>query len=172
MTGPLGSLHELPSGAVVILGGDPGDTTGYLLGAWGRDSGKVIAAQAYSCDIGAAPHLLSMLLQAFPGLVDALALEAFDTRQRGARLAGTNPTAIREVIETLRGIAVRNGITHVAARPPGHVKPWAQAGTRFEASGLSKITSKMADAKDAGKHALFCAVHDFGIPDPLSKRTS
>jgi hypothetical protein len=47
------------------------------------------------------------------------------------------------------------------------VKPWA-TDKRLTAAGLLAMTAKMADARDACRHALYTAVHDAGIPDPLS----
>jgi hypothetical protein len=48
------------------------------------------------------------------------------------------------------------------------VKPWA-TDERLEAAGLLDLTKGMRHARDAARHALFTAVKDGGVPDPLSK---
>jgi hypothetical protein len=49
------------------------------------------------------------------------------------------------------------------------VKPWA-TDERLAAAGLLDPTKGMRHARDAARHALFCAVRDFGLPDPLSAK--
>lgn len=168
----LSPVRSLPADAVVVLGNDTGDTTGFLLGAWGRESGRALAAWAFSCNIEAAPGLLAMLLRAFPLRINAFAGEAFDNRQTSTKLKNTNPTAIRQCIDTLCLMARDGGIPRIELRTPGNVKPWTSVPDRMARAGLAKPTSKMIDAFDAGRHALFCAVHDFGVRDPLSRRVS
>jgi hypothetical protein len=49
------------------------------------------------------------------------------------------------------------------------VKPWA-VDKRLHAAGLLDMTAGMRHARDAARHALFCAVKDYGLPDPLSSK--
>jgi hypothetical protein len=54
-------------------------------------------------------------------------------------------------------------------RNASQVKAWA-TDARLDAAGLLAATKGMTHARDAARHALFAAVHDGGIPDPLSQR--
>ena len=53
-------------------------------------------------------------------------------------------------------------------RSASDVKPWARG--RLARAGLLDMTVKSVDARDAAMHALFSAVHDAGLPDPLSRK--
>ena len=53
-------------------------------------------------------------------------------------------------------------------RSASEVKPWA-TDDRLEKAGLLAATKGMRHSRDAARHALFAAVHDGGLPDPLSK---
>jgi len=54
-------------------------------------------------------------------------------------------------------------------RNAAEVKPWA-TDARLEVAGLLAPTKGMRHARDAARHALFAAVKDCGLTDPLSKR--
>lgn len=56
----------------------------------------------------------------------------------------------------------------VAMRSAAQVKPWA-TDARLEAAGLLEACKGMRHARDAARHALYAAVKDGGLPDPLSK---
>lgn len=49
------------------------------------------------------------------------------------------------------------------------VKPWA-FDERLERTGLLPLVTGMVHARDAARQALYCACHDGGVPDPLSKK--
>lgn len=74
----------------------------------------------------------------------------------------------REVIALCRAwVALRDGVNYIE-RSAAQVKPWA-SDVRLVRAGLYKPTAGMRHARDAGRHALFTAVHDYGMPDPLSR---
>lgn len=56
---------------------------------------------------------------------------------------------------------------HYAQRSASQVKPWA-TDARLLAAGIASRCSGMRHARDAARHALWAAVHDGGLPDPLS----
>lgn len=49
------------------------------------------------------------------------------------------------------------------------VKAWANQ-KRIATAGLEVPTKGMIHARDGAKHALYCASHSAGIPDPLSRK--
>jgi hypothetical protein len=63
----------------------------------------------------------------------------------------------------------KTGVRGSYARSAADVKPWA-TDTRLQAAGLLDLTKGMRHARDAARHALFCAVCDFGLTDPLSRK--
>lgn len=97
-----------------------------------------------------------------------LAVERFVVRARAGR---SSDAAAGEITRDLIGALATIGEMHGAAvylRSASDVKPWA-TDKRLEAAGLNKY-STMRHAADAARHALFAAVRDCGLPDPLSNR--
>jgi hypothetical protein len=102
--------------------------------------------------------------------VGALATERFVVGPRAARSSTPAGGArARAVVELLSGWAAEKGVPHFR-RSASEVKPWATDG-RLAAAGLLELTKGMRHARDAARHALFCAVKDYGLPDPLSAGT-
>jgi hypothetical protein len=101
------------------------------------------------------------------GLV--IAVERFVVGPRAGR-SGTPAAgrAAREQAALIRDWAQLYHATYTEL-PAGHVKPWA-TDVRLNAAGLLEATKGMRHARDAARHALFTAVRDCGLPDPLSKR--
>jgi hypothetical protein len=147
-----------------VIGIDPGPVPGIVrLLLLRTDTTALLDAQALQVTRGVLPEALSGLSRRSH---HAVALERFVVGRRAGR--STTPEA---------GIATRNMIGEVVAwardRCPVHlrsaseVKPWA-TDARLEAAGLLELTKGMRHARDAARHALFCAVRDYGLPDPLS----
>lgn len=138
------------------LGVDPGPATGIALLAY---HGVPLVIQ---CNAVAAWGLVSWLASGLDYPV-AGGLEAFvPGRGAGARDEGAAVT--RGLITELR--ALERVQWHV--RSAAAVKPWA-TDKRLLAAGLLAYCKGMPHAADACRHSLFCAVHDLGWPDPLSK---
>lgn len=74
--------------------------------------------------------------------------------------------------ETTRQLAFALGETllvygyHVARRKAADIKSWG-SDKRLEAAGIMGPKEGMRHANDAGRHALYAAVHDAYRPDPL-----
>ena len=75
----------------------------------------------------------------------------------------------RELIGVLADLAAGRPQVTVIRRPAGLVLPWA-TNHRLAAAGLMAPTVGMPHARDAARHALYAAVRDGGMPDPLSTR--
>lgn len=155
---------------VQFIGIDPGPIPGIVLlrGA---------TSHVVQCSASLAPAVLHALLEYDVGCPAVVQIEAF-VPGRKARAAGQASAATRDLIGQLRQIwedfdSTSDGRLggHWFQRSAGEVKPWA-TDERLEAAGLLEATRGMRHAKDAARHALFCAVRDGGIPDPLSKRSN
>lgn len=93
--------------------------------------------------------------------------ERFVVGRRAARSssAGAGETT-RSMIGGLAAVCTRHHVRFIA-KAAGNVKPWA-TNDRIARAGI-KVPKGMTHAGDGVRHALFAAVHDGGIPDPLSK---
>jgi hypothetical protein len=146
----------LPRPSLNVLGVDPGSTTGLCLLGDGPH-------MAFSCNYAAAVPLAMWLIEVCGGPEHVHCVgEAFAPgRGAGARQQGAAVT--RALITQLDGMATWRW------RTASEVKPWA-TDKRLAVAGLLELTSKMRDARDAARHALFSACRDLGQPDPLSSK--
>jgi hypothetical protein len=158
---------------ITVLGIDPGDTAGFLLAGWRPGERKAAFARAFQCDEASAAGLLTMIIgraREAGAVITAAQAEAFDDRPRGG-LRGTSPAAIRAQTGDLEQACRRHGIP-ARFRPAADVKRWA-TDERLRRAGLLEVTAGMpAHARDAGRHCLYRAVHDSGVPDPLSRKVA
>jgi hypothetical protein len=98
-----------------------------------------------------------------------LAVERFIVGPRASRSSAPKAgQRTREMIGELLALGAQLGI-RVAQRSASEVKPWA-TDARLRAAGLLETTKGMPHARDAARHALFAAVRDCGLPDPLRPR--
>jgi hypothetical protein len=147
-----------------VIGFDPGPVTGVTL--LKLDDYQLVGepgtAQVNS-------EMLARFLHGLDGLPTlAVAVEQFVVGVRAGK--SSQPQA---------GAAARYALVQImewakAAYPTylraaAEVKPWA-TDERLIKAGLMRPTDGMRHARDAARHALFCAVHDFKQPDPLSGR--
>jgi hypothetical protein len=155
----------------VVIGVDPGVTTGIVA----LHVGRVSAGEApCSPSVVQCDHLTALtVIDALAGVNTGtgagdpvvLAAESFVVSGRSAR--STNSQAGRITQDLLAELKAWPVFTRVLVRPAGAVKPWA-TDERLAAAGL--LVPDMRHARDAGRHALFAAVHDYAQPDPLSSR--
>lgn len=144
-----------------VLGVDPGQTTGICLidGAY-RDLLQVTP--------GLVVPIVRSLLHAAPETV--LAIERFVVGPRASR--SSTPAAgqtTRGLIGALVNVGDELGI-RVVQRSASEVKPWA-TDERLERAGLLAACKGMPHARDAARHAIYAAVSDCGLPDPLSRKS-
>lgn len=141
-------LHLVPAGAAAL-------TT------------RLASAEAVQSTPGALTAVLDGL--AAGSSRTALALERYVVGSRAARSAAA---AAGSATRGMVGVVEAWGNVHcyrVHLRCAADVKPWA-TDERLHALGLIDLTKGMRHARDAGRHALFAAVRDYGLPDPLSRR--
>src|ERR1044071_10071203 len=94
----------------------------------------------------------------------AVVCERFVDGRRAARVAGRHGS---QAAKDLIG-ALRHSYPHLHTRAAADVKPWASAA-RVKAAGIEIANpTTMRHALDAGRHALYAAVWDYGWPDPLA----
>lgn len=146
-----------------VLGIDPGQTTGiYLLDADER-AGEYLQAS---------PGVVLIVVRGLLEREDiaVLAIERFVVGPRAARSSTPKAGQIaRELIVSVASMGEAEFGTKVVLRAAAEVKPWA-TDARLDAAGLLASTKGAPHARDAARHALFAAVKDCGIPDPLSRR--
>lgn len=164
---------------IIVLGIDPGGTAGFLLGGWQPGVRKAAFARAFQCDGSSAALLLDWICGSEETLggdgIAAAGMEAFIPRPAAPGLRGTSPQAIRAQIADMRAVLGEHGIPCVIRRA-ADVKPWAGSGDgeRLKRAGLLDLVSPsaMKHARSACEQCLYCAVHDCGMPDPLSRKAA
>lgn len=158
-------------GAMRVVGIDPGPVVG-IVGIHIENGSRVngwAALDVVQCDPGSLEAILDGLYRSYQFAV-LIAVEPFVVGPRAAR--SHTPSAgqtTREVHALVRRWAIREDISGCVERRAIDVKPWA-TDARLDAAGLLAPTKGMRHARDAARHALFAAVKDCGVPDPLSTR--
>jgi len=147
-----------------VIGIDPGPVVGFAcLWVEGRTLHRAEVAQCTDY----------VVLRVLGGLwmprTTILVAERFVVGPRAAR--SNAPQAGRAARNQLAMIArwAHERDTPYVERNAAEVKPWA-TDARLEVAGLLAPTKGMRHARDAARHALFAAVKDCGLPDPLSTR--
>jgi hypothetical protein len=156
-----------PAVITSVIGADPGPTTGLALQDW--DDGKLISWTVLQVDGDSALGVLAAIMTrraAYLGtaMVKRCAqVEPFVTGQsagtRGSKADYTRQQAFALVEELqLWGYAVK-------LRKAADVKTWA-SDKRLKAAGILRPPENR-HGNDASRHALYTAVHDAYLPDPL-----
>lgn len=155
-----------------VIGIDPGPVPGIITLAC--SAGRVQGVSAFQCLAADAPILLGHLLDGIGGVFTLVAIEAFVVR-RAAGKTGRAGTVTRDLIGQFeREAGFRPGAARTVQRSAAAVKPWATdkrlAAVKVQGTDLLDVVSHVGrHARDAARHAIYCAVHDVGIPDPLSR---
>lgn len=152
---------------VCVLGVDPGVTTGICrLRLETASTGRLAITErlVLSCNAAAAGGLAEHLIKLSDGSPKIVIGGERFVPGNGAGAKGPQAAVTRQVISAIDSL-----FQPVAWRSAAEVKTWA-AEERMKKSGLYDMTRKMIDAYDASRHALFAAVHDCGLPDPLSRK--
>jgi hypothetical protein len=150
-----------------IIGVDPGPTAGVVRLQLDDRRGELMDAQALQVSPDLIEPVLEMLAQDDRAVI---AVEQFVVARRAGRSAGSGAGLItRNMVGVVTAWGPRNGVV-CTARTASEVKSWA-SDKRLHAAGLLEpLTTGMRHARDAARHALFCAVKDFGLVDPLSRK--
>lgn len=141
-----------------VLGVDPGPVTGVCwlgLAPW--------QPLAFQCSAPGAYLLAAFLLEASDGPARVILAGERFIAGRGPGARGADAAVTRQVITDLDSLS-----PHWHWRSAAEVKPWA-TDARLRAAGLLQECRGMPHAADACRHALFAAVRDGGVPDPLSQ---
>lgn len=155
--------------AVCALGIDPGPCPGMFLAGWDAGKREPAWVRAFQCDAGSADSLLLMILAEYGDAVTCGQVEEFRTQGHGAGTRGKAASVTRSQVILLTALAEARGLK-LAVRHSSAVFPWC-SDKRLRAAGLYEATTGLVHARAASRHALFCAVHDGGLRDPLSTRT-
>lgn len=167
---------------ISVVGLDPGPTTGMAFldyhqlpgGLWS----PVPEALLLQAEGNAAVLVLEAMLKGRYGPDRPVAgrfgsVERFVTgRSAGTGSRASDPT--RQLVMMLTECLQLYGYA-AKLRSAADVKPWAsdkrliRAGIATAGSG---IHGKLRDGYDGGRHALFCAVQDARMPDPLARTAS
>lgn len=143
-----------------VIGVDPGGTTGIAIlrpdGEW----------ELIQCTPGVVLKLVRQYIDyQRPTLI---AVEKFVVGPRAGKSAhaGAGKTA-RELVGQLHALAGLHTDVAFAERSASTVKKWA-TDRRLVAAGVPAMRG-MPHAHDGARHALYAAVHDRGLRDPLSR---
>lgn len=153
-----------------VIGIDPGPVTGIVRLRLNRNGlpTTLLGAEALQVTEG----LVAVTLDALNRDASddpAVAIERFVVGPRSARSnRGKDGEITRELVALARDWATRHSLSYHERRA-ADVKPWA-TDDRLATAGLLEATKGMRHARDAGRHALFCAVRCYGLTDPLSRR--
>ncbi|KRB73062.1 hypothetical protein ASE01_20005 [Nocardioides sp. Root190] len=154
-----------------FIGIDPGPIPGIVM-LTPRGFETRYDVDVIQCSAHTAPLVLEALLsdnRADLGTAPVVvALERFVIGKTSMKSGG--PGAVtRDLVGQLENVARRHEGVSIAKRSAADVKAWA-TDIRLAHAGLLEPTKGMRHAKDAARHALYAAVKDGGLPDPLSRK--
>ena len=151
-----------------VIGIDPGPVPGIVvLDVW--ETKTLGRAEALQCTHG----LLSLLVE---NLLDEhrdpafVAVERFVVRGRANKAQQLTRDLVGQVQQVVRlqHQSYSGTPTRLVERTASQAMAWA-TDARLDAAGLLEACKGMRHARDAARHALYAAVRDAGLPDPLSK---
>lgn len=145
-----------------VIGIDPGPVPGIVV-LWPDAS----AVDAVQCNHQLAPMIVGALIHACqPSVI--VAVERFVVGRASMR-SSRDGEITRDLIGNLQRIVAEHDHASLVMRSAAEIKPWA-TDDRLAHAGLLEPTKAMRHARDAARHALFAAVKDGGLPDPLSRK--
>lgn len=146
------------------IGIDPGPMPGLFV-IW-TGAGRIESTDVIQCSRAILPTIARSLILS-PGRAAVVQVERFVVGRKSMR-SGAAGRVTAELIGELVGICSEAPTAVYRECTASQVKAWA-TDTRLEAAGVLEVCKGMRHARDAARHALFAAVHDGGLPDPLSK---
>jgi hypothetical protein len=153
----------------IVIGIDPGPRPGIVGLRYSPAKVRTAAPIIIQCTLNIAIPLIRTIIPSDVRRI-ILSFEPFVMGNRAGRVS--SPAASSATARFCGGLqAMPHGDTRIIIRhhQASHVKPWG-CEERLEKSGLLLLVKGMVHARDAAKQALYCATHDAGVPDPLSKR--
>lgn len=157
---------------IVAIGMDPGPTPGLVRLRYVSDADGNIAhlldVAVVQCSANVFSQVLGVWLRACRQVPDTYVQVERFVIGRGSYRSGSPGALTRDQVGEAAAIAIEYGAT-VTRRSASETKKWATDG-RLDAAGLLKATKGMTHARDAARHALFTAVSEGRIPDPLSRK--
>lgn len=150
------------SAYVRVIGIDPGPTPGIV--RLHAQDGRLVERWTHvvQCSHNVTAEILGAFL-AGGEYRTIVQVERFVVRGR----ATPDQSLTRDLVGLVQFVVEDVGARYLE-RGASQVKPWA-TDERLAAAGLLDATTGMRHARDAARHALFAAVKDGGLPDPLSK---
>ncbi len=142
-----------------IIGIDPGPIPGIV--RLHVKEGQLVSSWTHivQCSANVMPEIVGTFVDE-GGTIwpTTVAVERFVTKGRATK----DQRVTRDQVGYL--LSTHNAVERTASQ----VKEWA-TDKRLEAAGLLEACKGMRHARDAARHALFAAVRDCGLIDPLSK---
>jgi hypothetical protein len=152
---------------IVALGMDPGPTPGLVRLLYADDS-HLLEVRVVQCSANAWRAVLEDWLATCPPAVQQyFQVERFVIGRKSYR-TGSPGAITRDMVGQAVEVAARYAV-YTTQRSAVDTKEWGTDG-RLIATGLLDDTKGMTHARDAARHALYTAVAEGNIPDPLSKR--
>ena len=152
---------------IVAIGMDPGPTPGLVKLTYAL--GQLMDVAVVQCSANTALDILHLWLSPVAKAELYFQVEKFvrGTKPGPSRTADMVGSAVTLVQSSLSSKGAPKGSVQV--RNAATAKAWG-TDKRLEQAGLADDLVGMRHAKDAARHALYTAVHDGGIPDPLSRK--
>lgn len=150
----------------IAIGIDPGVTSGICVLEYDMNRSLVTPILMQVNEAGFTP-ILNFLLSSRQGAV--VAIEKFVTGN-SAGTKGKNADVTRELV-TVANTLGELAHCHTVIRQASDVKLWA-SDKRLQKAGILTDSNRTSvrHSLDAGRHALYAAVADLHMPDPLARK--
>lgn len=162
------------SGDRIVIGIDPGPYTGIAILRYGVTLVASAAPELIQCTANSVLRIVAGVIGdavTVPIKEPTTVLLCYEHWTNGPRAARTNsPEAGATTVRLCNQLdAMRDRriiVTHYSA---AQIKEWG-TDMRLQAANLYRATTGMGHTRDACRVALFGGKHDFGLPDPLSRK--
>lgn len=151
---------------IVAIGMDPGPTPGLVRLTYSEQ--RLISVEVVQCTANVWARVLTSWLadQRRVPCETYFQGEKFVIGRSSYR-SGSPGAVTRDMVGESVQVCVGRAI--VTLRSASETKAWA-TDKRLDAAGITRHTKGMTHARDAARHALFTAVAEGNIPDPLSRK--
>jgi hypothetical protein len=154
---------------IVVIGVDPGPRPGIVGLRYSPQRVRTAAPAIIQCTLNVAIACIQAIIPADVKRI-YLSYEPFVMGARSAKVSTPAASAATaRFCGALQTLAYGDNRIVLRHHQASAVKPWGME-ERLERAGLHMLVKGMTHARDGAKQALYCATHDAGVPDPLSKR--